>query len=110
MKQITTADERDQYSSPNDLAVCEVTIRGYLSGQESSPFVSKENTSIELTVDSSYPEGLDQAIKSMKKGGKATFTIKPAYGYGGYGTQYSVSPNDTVKFDIELHSFVSGKS
>lgn len=60
-----------------------------------------------------YPEqvidGLDRALKNMKKGEVALVTIQPEYAFGPSETQQElaiVPANSTVHYEVELLSFV----
>lgn len=52
-------------------------------------------------------EGFRQGFIGMKQGGKRVLIIPPALGYA--SNPSSRFANDTLIFDIEVHSFVSGK-
>ncbi|CAI5970861.1 unnamed protein product [Closterium sp. NIES-64] len=54
-------------------------------------------------------KGWDKGIASMKKGEKAVFTIKPEYAYGEAGSPPTIPPNATLKFEVELLSWISVK-
>jgi nucleosome assembly protein 1-like 1 len=47
-------------------------------------------------------KGWDVAVATMKKGEKATLTLKPEYGYGKRGAGDDIPPNATLVFDVEL--------
>lgn len=54
-----------------------------------------------------FIEGFRQGFVGMKQGGKRVIVVPPNLGYGGNSnSQYQ---NDTLVFDIEVHSFVAGK-
>lgn len=53
--------------------------------------------------------GLDQAVKNMKKGEVAVVTIHPEYAFGSTDSQEDlaiVPANSTVYYEVELLSFV----
>lgn len=54
-------------------------------------------------------KGWDQGIATMKKGENAIFTIPPDLAYGESGSQPTIPPNATLKFDVELLSWASVK-
>lgn len=49
--------------------------------------------------------GLDEGIRTMKKGEKALFTIPPALAYGKSGSPPTIPPKATLKFEVELLSW-----
>lgn len=54
-------------------------------------------------------DGLDQAVKSMKKGEIALLIIQPEYAFGPSGSSQelaNVPPNSTVYYEVELLSFI----
>jgi FK506-binding protein 4/5 len=54
-------------------------------------------------------DGLDRAVKSMKKGEIALVIIQPEYAFGPSGSPQeltTVPPNSTVYYEVELLSFV----
>ncbi|CAI6003243.1 unnamed protein product [Closterium sp. NIES-65] len=54
-------------------------------------------------------KGWDKGIASMKKGEKSVFTIKPEYAYGEAGSPPTIPANATLKFEVELLSWISVK-
>ena len=51
-------------------------------------------------------DGVEQAIKKMKKGEKALVTVKPKYAYGAEGcSQHNIPPHAELEFEIELKKF-----
>lgn len=54
-------------------------------------------------------DGLDRAVKKMKKGEVALVTIQPEYAFGPSETQQELAiipANATVDYEVELLSFV----
>ncbi|KAJ1413132.1 FKBP-type peptidyl-prolyl cis-trans isomerase domain [Sesbania bispinosa] len=54
-------------------------------------------------------DGLDRAVKNMKKGEIALVTIRPEYAFGPSGSSQEVAivlPSSTVYYEVELLSFV----
>ncbi|KAF5465109.1 hypothetical protein F2P56_015140, partial [Juglans regia] len=102
--------EGEGYERPNDGAVVQVKLIGKLDdgtiftkkGHEEEPFEFKVDE--EQVVD-----GLDRAVKKMKKGEVALVTIQPEYAFGPSETQQElaiVPANATVDYEVELLSFV----
>ncbi|KAH6826944.1 rotamase FKBP 1 [Perilla frutescens var. hirtella] len=54
-------------------------------------------------------KGWDLGIKTMKKGENAIFTIPAELAYGESGSPPTIPPNATLRFDVELLSWVSVK-
>lgn len=108
-----TLKEGEGYERPNDGAVVKVKLTGKLQngtiftrkGTDEEPFEFK--TDEEQVID-----GLDRAVKNMKKGEVAFVTIHPEYAFGtSESTQdLAVVPaNAIVYYEIELLSFVKEK-
>ncbi|CAG5088138.1 Oidioi.mRNA.OKI2018_I69.PAR.g11745.t1.cds [Oikopleura dioica] len=47
-------------------------------------------------------KGWDEGVKTMKKGERSVFTLRPEYAYGDAGSPPKIPPNATLTFDIEL--------
>lgn len=105
--------EGEGYERPNDGAVVQVKLVGKL--HDGTIFMKKghDNEPFEFKIDEEQViDGLDRAVKSMKKGELALVTIQPEYAFGS-----SVSPqelaivpaNSTVYYEVELVSFVKEK-
>lgn len=50
-------------------------------------------------------KGWDEGVKSMKKGERSVFTLRPEYAYGDAGSPPKIPANATLTFDIELISW-----
>lgn len=63
-----------------------------------------------LSLDSEQViDGLDRAVKNMKKGEVALVTIQPEYAFGLTESQQDLAvipANSTVSYEVELLSFV----
>ncbi|KAK4440980.1 Peptidyl-prolyl cis-trans isomerase FKBP65 [Sesamum alatum] len=108
--------EGEGYERPNEGAVVKLKLIGKL--QDGTVFVKKghgddENDLFEFKIDEEQViEGLDRAVKTMKKGEAALLTIAPEYAFGSSESQQElarVPPNSTVYYDVELVSFVKEK-
>ncbi len=53
--------------------------------------------------------GWDMGLEGMKAGGKRELTIPPQLGYGAKGAGNVIPPNATLRFEVELVSFVPPK-
>uniref|UniRef100_A0A2N9GRS1 peptidylprolyl isomerase n=1 Tax=Fagus sylvatica TaxID=28930 RepID=A0A2N9GRS1_FAGSY len=105
--------EGEGYERPNDGAVVQVKLIGKLhdgtiftkNGHDEEPFEFKIDE--EQVID-----GLDRAVKTMKKGEVAVVTIQPEYAFGPSETQQElaiVPANSTVYYEVELLLFEKEK-
>ncbi|XP_050372338.1 peptidyl-prolyl cis-trans isomerase FKBP62-like [Argentina anserina] len=105
--------EGEGYERPNDGAVVQVKLVGKL--QDGTVFMKKghDNEPFEFKTDEEQViDGLDRAVKSMKKGEVALVTIQPEYAFGSSESvqELAVVPgNSTVYYEVELISFVKEK-
>ncbi|XP_015886778.3 70 kDa peptidyl-prolyl isomerase [Ziziphus jujuba] len=108
-----TLKEGEGYERPNDGAVVQVKLTGKLNdgtiftkkGHDEEPFEFKIDE--EQVID-----GLDKAVKNMKKGEIAVVTIHPDYAFGSSESLQelaTVPANSTVYYEVELLSFVKEK-
>ncbi|KAK7319011.1 hypothetical protein RJT34_03720 [Clitoria ternatea] len=109
-----TLKEGEGYERPNDGAVVQVKLIGKL--QDGTVFLKKgydDEQPLEFKIDEEQViEGLDKAVKNMKKGEIALVIIHPEYAFGSYGSSQelaNVPPNSTVYYEVELVSFVKEK-
>lgn len=54
-------------------------------------------------------DGLDRAVRNMKKGEVALITIHPEHAFGATGSQQdlaTIPPDSTVYYEVEMISFV----
>lgn len=106
--------EGEGYESPNDGAVVQVKMTGKL--QDGTVFVKKghnEGPPFEFKVDEEQViDGLDRAVKTMKKGEIAQVSIHPEYAFGSPVSQQelaTVPANSTVYYEVEMVSFTKEK-
>ncbi|CAN4090805.1 unnamed protein product [Withania somnifera] len=106
--------EGEGYERPNDGALVKVKLMGKL--QDGTVFVKKghdEEEPFEFEIDKEQViEGLDRAVKKMKKGEIALITIQPEYAFGASDSpqELAVVPaNSIVYYDVEMVSFVKEK-
>lgn len=106
--------EGEGYERPNDGAVVQVKLIGKL--QDGSLFVRKghdDEPPFEFKVDEEQViDGLDRAVKTMKKGEIAEITIHPDYAFGASESQQelaTVPANSTVIYEMEMVSFTKEK-
>lgn len=108
-----TQKEGEGYEQPNEGAVVQVKLTGKLAdgtiftkkGDDEKPFEFK-------TDEEQVIEGLDLAVRKMKKGEIALVTIHPQYAFGSSDSPQDlavVPANSTVYYEVELVSFVKEK-
>ncbi|XP_023748652.1 70 kDa peptidyl-prolyl isomerase [Lactuca sativa] len=104
----TIVTEGQNWQTPKDPD--EVLVK-YEVRLEDGSLVSKSEE-VEFTVkDGCFCPALSKAVKTMKKGEKALFTVKPQYGFGENGRDPSggdecvVPPNTTIQITVELVSW-----
>lgn len=106
--------EGEGYERPNDGALVKVKLIGKL--QDGTVFVKKghdEEEPFEFKIDEEQVvDGLDKAVKKMKKGEIALITIQPEYAFGVFDSpqELAVVPgNSIVYYEVEMVSFVKEK-
>ncbi|KAM6553505.1 hypothetical protein CsatB_014267 [Cannabis sativa] len=109
-----TLKEGEGYERPNDGTLVQVKLTGKLHDgivftrkghDDGKPYEFKINE--EQVID-----GLDRAVKNMKKGEVALVTIHPEYAFGSSDSSQDlavVPANSVVYYEVELVSFVKGK-
>lgn len=106
--------EGEGYERPNDGAVVQVKLIGKL--QDGTVFVKKghdEEPPFEFKVDEEQViDGLDKAVKTMKKGEIAQITVHPDYAFGSSESQQelaTVPANSPLIYEVEMVSFTKEK-
>ncbi|CAL5416865.1 unnamed protein product [Camellia sinensis] len=105
--------EGEGYDRPNDGAVVQVKLIGKL--QDGPVFLKKghDEEPFEFKIDEEQViDGLDKAVKTMKKGEIALVTIHPDYAFGSSASHHELAvipANSTVYYEIEMVSFVKEK-
>ncbi|KAA8548336.1 hypothetical protein F0562_000020 [Nyssa sinensis] len=105
--------EGEGYERPNDGAVVQVKFIGKL--QDGTVFLKKghDEQPFEFKVDEEQViDGLDRAVKTMKKGEIALVTIQPEYAFGTSESSQElavVPANSIVYYEVEMVSFVKEK-
>nr|POE91607.1 peptidyl-prolyl cis-trans isomerase fkbp62 [Quercus suber] len=105
--------EGEGYERPNDGAVVQVKLIGKL--HDGTIFTKKghDKEPFEFRIDEEEVlDGLDRAVKNMKKGEIALVTIQPEYAFGQSEKQQEmaiVPSNSTVYYEVELLSFEKEK-
>jgi FKBP-type peptidyl-prolyl cis-trans isomerase len=89
--------------SPKNGDVCKCNYVGkFLDGK-----IFDQNKGIDMPIGGMIP-GFNEALMLLKKGGKATFLIPPAIGYGEQG-QGPIAGNTPLIFEVELLDFKKGQ-
>ncbi|KAM6544594.1 hypothetical protein CsatB_025330 [Cannabis sativa] len=109
-----TLKEGEGYERPNDGTVVQVKLIGKL--HDGTVFTRKSHDDekpYEFKIDEEQViDGLDRAVKNMKKGEVALVTIHPEYAFGSSDSSQDlavVPANSVVYYEVELVSFVKGK-
>ncbi|PQM34580.1 70 kDa peptidyl-prolyl isomerase [Prunus yedoensis var. nudiflora] len=108
-----TLKEGEGYERPNDGSVVQVKLVGKL--HDGTIFTKKghDDEPFEFRIDEEQViDGLDRAVKNMKKGEVALVTIQPEYAFGSSESAQDlavVPANSTVYYEVELLSFVKEK-
>ncbi|KAJ6319613.1 hypothetical protein OIU78_015095 [Salix suchowensis] len=109
-----TLKEGEGYERPDDGTVVQVKLIGKL--EDGTIFVKKgheEEPPFEFKIDEEQViDGLDRAVKTMKKGEVALVTIQPEYAFGRSESQQdlaTVPDNATVYYEVEMISFTKEK-
>lgn len=82
----------------------EAHYTGWLGGFEQKQFDSSQRRGpLRFTVGvGQVIKGWDEAILSMKEGGRRRIVVPPNLGYGSRGAGRVIPPNSTLYFEIEL--------
>lgn len=89
--------------SPKNGDVCKCNYVGkFMDGK-----IFDQNKNMDMPIGGMIP-GFNEALMMMKKGGKATFLIPPAIGYGEQG-QGPIPGNSPLVFEVELLDFKKGQ-
>ncbi|XP_011000006.1 PREDICTED: peptidyl-prolyl cis-trans isomerase FKBP62-like isoform X2 [Populus euphratica] len=106
--------EGEGYERPDDGTVVQVKLIGKLG--DGTIFVKKgheEEPPFEFKLDEEQViDGLDRAVKTMKKGEVALVTIQPEYAFGRSESQQdlaTVPVNATAYYEVEMISFTKEK-
>ncbi|MBA0713835.1 hypothetical protein Golax_012840 [Gossypium laxum] len=105
--------EGEGYERPNDGTVVQVKLIGKLP--DGTIFIKKgyDEEPFEFKIDEEQViDGLDKAVKTMKKGENALITIQPEYAFGSSDSHQElavVPANSTVYYEVEMVSFVKEK-
>ncbi|KAL4285149.1 hypothetical protein GQ457_16G027880 [Hibiscus cannabinus] len=105
--------EGEGYERPDDGTLVQVKLIGKLP--DGTVFVKKgyDEEPFEFKIDEEQViDGLDKAVKTMKKGENALITIQPEYAFGSSESHQElavVPANSTVYYEVEMISFVKEK-
>jgi FKBP-type peptidyl-prolyl cis-trans isomerase len=90
--------------SPKNGDVCKTNYIGkFFDGK----IFDQSKTPVDMPIGQMIP-GFNEALMMMKKGGKATFVIPPAIGYGEQGGG-PIPANTPLVFEVELLDFKKGQ-
>jgi FKBP-type peptidyl-prolyl cis-trans isomerase FkpA len=90
--------------SPQNGFTCKCNYVGkFLDGK-----IFDQNKNMDMPIGGMIP-GFNEALMMMKKGGKTTFLIPPAIGYGEQGQPPVIPGNSPLVFEVELLDFKAGK-
>ncbi|KAA3466535.1 peptidyl-prolyl cis-trans isomerase FKBP62-like [Gossypium australe] len=103
--------EGEGYERPNDGTMVQLKLIGKLS--DGKIFIKKgyDEEPFEFKIDEEEQviDGLDKAVKTMKKGENVLITIQPEYAFGSSESNQElavVPANSTVYYEVEMVSFV----
>uniref|UniRef100_A0A2P2PIR3 peptidylprolyl isomerase n=1 Tax=Rhizophora mucronata TaxID=61149 RepID=A0A2P2PIR3_RHIMU len=106
--------EGEGYERPNDGTVVQVKLIGKL--QDGTIFVKKghdEGPPFEFKIDEEQViDGLDRAVRTMKKGEVGLIIIQPEYAFGPSESQQELAiipANSTLQYEVEMISFTKEK-
>ncbi|XP_071508263.1 peptidyl-prolyl cis-trans isomerase FKBP4-like [Diadema antillarum] len=96
------------YENPNDEASVEIHLVGQYQGKEF------ENRDVSFVItegsDHGVVDGVELALKKMKKGETARLKLKPKYAYGSEGkAEYNIPADAEVSFEVTLKDFKKAK-
>lgn len=103
-----TVRDGERWAYPKDAD--EVLVK-YEARLEDGAVVSRSSEGVEFYVKDGYLcPAFSAAVKTMRKGEKATLTVKPQYAFGERGfevveNKVTVPPNSTLTVDLELVSW-----
>ncbi|KAK5804843.1 Peptidyl-prolyl cis-trans isomerase FKBP65 -like protein [Gossypium arboreum] len=105
--------EGEGYERPNDGTVVQVKLIGKLPDGKIFTKKGYDEEPFEFKIDEEQViDGLDKAVKTMKKGENALITIQPEYAFGSSESHQElavVPANSTVYYEVEMVSFVKEK-
>jgi FK506-binding protein 4/5 len=96
MKKVLISAPETEFTSPNDFAVCHVSYS--IVNSNKVVVEEKDNVKVELSSDASITEGVEKALKSMKKGEQSIFWINDRYS----------ELDGPVEMTVTLHEFTKG--
>lgn len=79
-----------------------VNYRGWLENGKEFDSSYKRGVPAEFALGPGLITGWNEALQTMKVGGKRRLTLPPALAYGQRGNPPNIPPNSTLTFEIEL--------
>ena len=99
-------DQGTGEETPQDGNEVDVTYIGtLLSGEEFDKNIDQDEPFQFFINSDEIIKGWSIGVRTMKKGERSMFTIKPEYAYGEKGSPPSIPPNSTLRFEIKLLDF-----
>lgn len=91
-------------SSPNMRSLVKVDISGYC---DDKLFDKRELTfTVGDGFDHQIPDGVERAVRKMKKGEKSSLSISAKYGFGSKGCErFDIDANSPLKYEVHLLEF-----
>ena len=102
--------EGEGYVKPNARATVHLDYRLAVLSDPSVVKLERTGASWVIGDDDSIPEGLEEAVRSMKKGERALIIVESRLGYGSGGNaELGIPPSADLRYEITLNDFQKAK-